>query len=77
LLPVWVSALGTIHHYEIWLKTLQLFQRRANEHVFNEMRLPGYFGNETHGQPSILVCAAISINDIKGLATELFRDQVF
>ena len=50
LLPVRVSAFGAVHHYEVRFEILQFFFRRANEHVFDEVRLPGNLGDKADFQ---------------------------
>ena len=71
LFPLWVGALSAVHHDEIRFKINQLFVAWADEHVFDEMRLPGNFGNEAHGKTGIGVSAAECINDKQALAGKL------
>ncbi|CCK04198.1 hypothetical protein BN129_2956 [Cronobacter sakazakii 701] len=77
LLPVRVRAFRAVHHDEIRLEAFQFILGRANKHVFNEMRLPGHFGNKTHRQTAVRVSAAKSVDDEKTFTGELLRHQTF
>ena len=77
LFPLWIRAFRTVHHDEIWGEVLQLFVGRTNKHVFHEMRLPGHFGNETHGKSGVGVSAAESVDNEQALAGELVSDEPF
>ncbi len=77
LFPLWVGAFRTVHHDEVRREVLQLFVGRTNKHILNEMRLPGHFGNETHGKAGVGVSAAESVDDEQTLAGKLMGDEPF
>src|SRR5690606_13892024 len=56
---------------------LQLFVGWTNKHVFHEMRLPGHFGDKTHGKTGVGVSATESIHNEQTLAGKLMSDEPF
>ena len=77
LFPLRVSAFRTVHYDEVRREVLQLFVGWTNKHVLHEMRLPGYFGNETYGETGVGVSAAESVYDKQTLARKLMGDEPF
>ena len=77
LFPLWVGALGAIHHHKICFECFKLFFGWTDEHVLNEMSLPGHFGNKTHRQTGVCIRTAVSINNKEAFARELVSDQTF
>ncbi|STU92865.1 Uncharacterised protein [Klebsiella pneumoniae] len=72
---------GLVHfarsHDEVGLEFSQLFIARTDEHVFNEVRLPGHFGNETYAETGIGVGAAESVDDKQAFTGQLLGHQPF
>ena len=77
LFPLRVGALRAVHHDEVGREFRQLFVARADEHVFNEVRLPGHFGNETYAETGIGVGAAESVDDKQAFTGQLLGHQPF
>lgn len=76
-LPVRVGAFGAVHHHEVRFEGFQLFIARANEHVLDEVSLPGHLCDDAHGQTGIRVGTAEAIDHKQALAGELFGHQGF
>ena len=75
--PLRVSALRAVHNDKVWFETCQLFIARANKHVFDKMRLPGHFGDETDGKTSIRVRTTESVDNEQTFAGKLPGHQAF
>ncbi|CNU72866.1 Uncharacterised protein [Salmonella enterica subsp. enterica serovar Bovismorbificans] len=63
LFPLRVGALRAVHDNKVRFEAYQLFVRWTNEHIFNEVGLPGDFRNKAHGKTRIGICAAERINN--------------
>ncbi len=77
LFPLRIGALRAVHHDEVGLEVRQLFIARADEHVFNEVRLPGHFGNKAHAETRIGVGAAEGVDDKQPFTGQLLGHQPF
>lgn len=77
LFPLRVGALRAVHHDEVGREFRQLFVARADEHVFNEVRLPCHFGNETYAETGIGVSAAEGVDDKQAFTGQLLCYQPF
>ncbi len=77
LFPLRISAFRAVHHDEVGLEFSQLFIARTDEHVFNEVRLPCHFGNETYAETGIGVGAAESVDDKQAFTGQLLGHQPF
>ena len=75
--PLRVSALRAVHNDKVWFETCQLFIARANKHVFDKMRLPGHFGDETDGKTSIRVRTTEGVDNEQTFAGKLPGHQAF
>ena len=62
-LPVRVGAFCTVHHDKIRFEIGKTSGIRADKHVFNEMSLPGHFGNKPHAQAGFRVSATQGIHN--------------
>ena len=68
--------LGSVVNDEIGLIGLELFRGRLDEHVLDEVCLPGNLNDETNCHAGVLVGAAESIHYIELLIGELFFGNV-
>ena len=71
LLVVLDLSLGSVVDNEIRLEVLQLLSGGLDEHIGDEMCLPGHFHDEADGHAGVLVGAAESIHDVQALVGEL------
>ena len=71
LLVVLDLGLGSVVNNEIRLKVLQLLSGGLDEHVGDEVCLPGHFHDETDSHAGVLVCAAESIHNVQALVGQL------
>src|SRR5699024_3817762 len=60
---------------KVRFKTSQLFIARANKHVFDKMRLPGHFGDETDGKTRVWVRTTESVDNEQTFTGKLFGHQ--
>ena len=75
LLPVLVDkALAGVDHGEGGLEVLELFSSGADEHVGDEVVLPGVFSDETDGHAGLGVGTAETIEDVNSLVLHVFLD---
>ena len=58
------------------LEVLQLLSGGTDEHIGNEVCLPGHFHDETHCHAGILVGAAESIHDVQALVGQLLLSDL-
>ena len=77
LLVVLDFCLGSVVDHEIGLEVLQLLSSGLDEHVGDEVCLPGHFHDETDGHAGVLVGTAESIHHIQALVGELFLGNLF
>jgi len=77
LLVVLDLGLGGGVDDEVRLKGGQLRFGRLDEHVLDEMSLPGHFHDEADGHAGVLVGAAEGVDDEQALAGELLLGQGF
>lgn len=77
LFPLRIGAFRAVHHDEVGHEFSQLFIARTDEHVFNEVRLPCHFGNETYAETGIGVGAAESVDDKQAFTGQLLGHQPF
>ena len=75
-LVVLYFGLGGVEAYEVGLIGLKFFSCRLDEHVLDEVCLPGNFHDETDCHAGVLVGAAVGIHYIKLLAGQLFDSDV-
>ena len=68
---------GVQHHEIGFAVLLQLLVRRADEHVFHEMRLPGDLHDEADLQTGVLVGSAERVHDEELLVRQLFDSDLF
>ena len=71
LLVVLDLSLGSVVDNEIRLEVLPLLSGGLDEHIGDEMCLPGHFHDEADGHAGVLVGAAESIHDVQALVGEL------
>ena len=71
LLVVLNLRLGSVVDDEVRLEVLQLFFRRSDEHILDEMSLPCNLDDEADCHAGILVCAAETIDDEQSLSGQL------
>ena len=76
LLVVLDLSLGSVVNNEIRLEVLQLLSGGTDEHIGNEVCLPGHFHDETHCHAGILVGAAESIHDVQALVGQLLLSDL-
>ena len=76
LLVVLDLGLGSVVNNEIRLEVLQLLSGGTDEHIGNEVCLPGHFHDETHCHAGILVGAAESIHDVQALVGQLLLSDL-
>ena len=62
---------------EVRFEILEFFFARTDEHVADEMGLPGNFDDEANGHTGIFVSTAESIDDKQTLATEFLDGEFF
>ena len=66
-LVVFNLSLRSVVNDEVWFESSQLFFRRTDEHVGNEVCLPSYFNDEADSHASFFVSTAETINNEKTL----------
>ena len=71
LLVVLDLSLGCVEDNEIRLEVLELLLSRTDEHIGDEVSLPGDFHDEADAQTGCGVCSAEAVNDIEDLVGEL------
>ena len=76
LLVVLDLRLGGVEGDKVGLEVLELFRSGLDEHVLNEVRLPGHFHDEADGHAGVLVGAAEHVHHIQLLVGKLFDGQL-
>ena len=71
LLVVLDLGLGSVVDHEIRLEVCQLLSGGLDEHIGDEMCLPGHFHDEADGHAGVLVGTAESIDDVQALVGKL------
>ena len=76
LLIVFDLRLGGVVDDKVRLEVLQLFLRRLDEHVGDEVGLPRDLDDEADGHTGVLVRAAECVDDEQALAAQLLQSDV-
>ena len=66
--PIPVGQAAGVVYRELRHEVVEIVLSRADEHVLDEVRLPGELGNEAHGGAGFFVGAAESVGYVKILA---------
>ena len=71
LLVVVALGLGGVEDHEVGLEVLKLLGGGADEHIGDEVCLPGHFHDEAHADAGVGVGAAEAVYDVESLVAEL------
>ena len=77
-LPFRVTGFGAVEHHEVrFAVVVQFLLGGTDEHVLDEVRLPGHLGDETHLEAAVFVRPAEGIHHEQAFGGELVGDDFF